>query len=198
MSNTHDGKSSDKPRQRGRKSGQRGQKAGRQRDGDQIDPTIASADIAGSGAVAPVEKALPVEQSLPAEQSVQVEQPLQAEQSLIAEVEPASAVATEDVTAGAAPTAPTGAISSGGETVPVNVQTIANAYRDYTRKSFQVNRSFVEKLMSVRSFDKAVEVQTDYATQAYANFVAESQKICGLYSELARQTLKPWKASSPR
>jgi hypothetical protein len=189
MSNTHDGKSSDKPRQRGRKSGQRGQKAGRQRDGDQIDPTIASADIAGSGAVAPVEKALPVEQSLPAEQSVQVEQPL------IAEVEPASAVATEDVTAGAAPT---GAISSGGETAPVNVQTIANAYRDYTRKSFQVNRSFVEKLMGVRSFDKAVEVQTDYATQAYANFVAESQKICGLYSELAKQTLKPWKASSPR
>jgi hypothetical protein len=192
MSNTHDGKSSDKPRQRGRKSGQRGQKAGRQRDGDQIDPTIASADIAGSGAVAPVEKALPVEQSLPAEQSVQVEQPLQAEQSLIAEVEPASAVATEDVTAGAAPT---GAISSGGETAPVNVQTIANAYRDYTRKSFQVNRSFVEKLMGVRSFDKMVEVQADYATQAYANLVAESQKICGLYSELASRTLKSWNTS---
>jgi hypothetical protein len=190
MSNTHDGKSSDKPRQRGRKASQRGQKAGRQRDGDQIDSVIASADIAGSGAAASLEQSLPVEQSSP------IEQPLQADQSLIAEVEPANAVATGDVTAASA--APTGAISSGGENAPVNVQTIANAYRDYTRKSFQVNRSFVEKLMGVRSFDKAVEVQTDYATQAYANFVAESQKICGLYSELAKQTLKPWKASSPR
>jgi hypothetical protein len=45
--------------------------------------------------------------------------------------------------------------------------------------------------MGVRSFDKAVEVQTDYATQAYENFVAQSQRICGLYSELASQTLKP-------
>jgi hypothetical protein len=78
-----------------------------------------------------------------------------------------------------------------GESPPVNMQTIANAYRDYTRKSVQQNRSFVEKLMGVRSFDKAVEAQADYATQAYENFVAESQRICGLYSELASQTLKP-------
>ncbi|MBU6462261.1 MAG: phasin family protein [Bradyrhizobium sp.] len=87
--------------------------------------------------------------------------------------------------------------ASSAETAPVNMQTIANAYRDYARKSFQENSFFVEKLMGVRSFDKAVEVQTDYARQAYANFVADSQKICGLYTELARQTFSPWKASRP-
>jgi hypothetical protein len=80
---------------------------------------------------------------------------------------------------------------------PINIQTIANAYRDYTRTSFQVNRSFVEKLMGVRSFDKVIEVQTDYARQAYVNFVAESQKICELYGELAKQVFRPWKASRP-
>jgi DNA-binding transcriptional regulator YhcF (GntR family) len=69
----------------------------------------------------------------------------------------------------------------------ISLQTIANAYGDYTRKSFQETRSFVEKLMSARSFDKAIEVQTEFARQAYANFVAESQKICELYSELAKQ-----------
>ncbi len=46
--------------------------------------------------------------------------------------------------------------------------------------------------MGVRSFDKAIEVQTEFARQAYGNFVAESQKIFGLYSELARQTFRPW------
>ncbi|MDE2603288.1 MAG: phasin family protein, partial [Bradyrhizobium sp.] len=51
--------------------------------------------------------------------------------------------------------------------------------------------------MGVRSFDKAVEVQTDYARQTYANFVADSQRICGLYAELARQTFRPWMASRP-
>jgi hypothetical protein len=69
----------------------------------------------------------------------------------------------------------------------ISLQTIANAYGDYTRKSFQETRSFVEKLMGARSFDKAIEVQTEFARQAYANFVAESQKICELYGELAKQ-----------
>jgi hypothetical protein len=69
----------------------------------------------------------------------------------------------------------------------ISLQTIENAYRDYTKKSFQETRSFVEKLMSVQSFDKAIEVQTEFARQAYANFVVESQKICELYSELAKQ-----------
>lgn len=172
MSTTHEDKSSDKPRQRGRKAGRRGQKAGsqpnpkpEQPDGDQIDSVIASADVSASATAGPVE------------------------QSPIGEVEPAVVVAIEEVAAAGA--APTEATASAGETAPVNMQTIANAYRDYTRKSVQESRSFVEKLMGVRSLDKAVEVQTDYATQAYANFVAQSQRICGLYSELASQTLKP-------
>ncbi len=75
---------------------------------------------------------------------------------------------------------------------PVSIQTIANAYLDYTRKSLQENRSFVEKLMGVRSFDNAIEVQTEFARQALANFVAGSLKICELYGKLATQMVRPW------
>ena len=74
---------------------------------------------------------------------------------------------------------------------PISLQTIANAYGDYTRRSFEETRSFVERLKGVRSLDKAMEVQTEFATHAYEIFVAESQKIYGLHKELARQTLKP-------
>ena len=74
---------------------------------------------------------------------------------------------------------------------PVSIQTIANAYGDYTKKSLQDTRSFVEKLMGVRSLDKAIEIQTEFARQAYGTFVSESQKICELYSELAKQIFKP-------
>ncbi|WP_433994635.1 phasin family protein [Bradyrhizobium lablabi] len=81
---------------------------------------------------------------------------------------------------------------------PVSIQTIAIAYGDYTKKSFQETRSFVEKFMGVQSFDKAIELQTEFARQAYANFVAESQKILELYSELAKQIFKPWEALRPR
>jgi hypothetical protein len=75
---------------------------------------------------------------------------------------------------------------------PVSIQTIANAYGDYTNKSLQETRSFVVKLIDVRSLDKAIEIQAEFARQAYETFVAESQKIGELYSELARQILKPW------
>jgi phasin protein len=174
MSTTHEDKSSDKPRQRGRKAGRRDQKIGSQpnprldqRDGDQIDSVIAATDVAASATAAP------------------------AEQSLIGEADPTEPAGIEDVAV--ADASPSEATASADENPPVNLQTIANAYRDYTKKSVQESRSFVEKLMGVRSLDKAFEVQTDYATQAYANFVAQSQRICGLYSELASQTLKPGK-----
>jgi phasin family protein len=76
-------------------------------------------------------------------------------------------------------------------TLQNGIQAIASAYGDYTKKSFEETRSFVEKLSGVKSLDKAMEVQTEYAKSAYETFVAESQKIAGLYSDLAKQTFKP-------
>jgi Phasin protein len=73
------------------------------------------------------------------------------------------------------------------ETVPVSFQAIANVYGEYTRKSIEQTWSFLEKLAGVRSLDKALEAQTEYARSAYNTFVLESQKIAGLYSELAKQ-----------
>jgi phasin family protein len=70
-------------------------------------------------------------------------------------------------------------------------QAIASAYGEYTKKSFEDTKSFVEKLSGVKSLDKAIEVQTEYAKSAYETFVAESQKIAGMYTDLAKQTFKP-------
>ena len=76
-------------------------------------------------------------------------------------------------------------------TLQSGLQAIATAYGDYTKKSFEDTKSFVEKLSGVKSLDKAFEVQTEYAKSAYETFVAESQKIAGLYTDLAKQTYKP-------
>ena len=70
-------------------------------------------------------------------------------------------------------------------------QAIATAYGDYTKKSFEDTKSFVEKLSGVKSMDKAIAVQTEFAKSAYETFVAESQKIGALYSDLAKQAYKP-------
>jgi hypothetical protein len=75
----------------------------------------------------------------------------------------------------------------------VSLRTIANAYRDYTRKSLEEFGSFVEQLSGVRSLDKAMTVQSEFVKRAYETSVAESQKICELHNRLAKQTLDPFK-----
>src|ERR1700730_34671 len=61
-------------------------------------------------------------------------------------------------------------------TLQNGLQAIATAYGDYTKKSFEDTRSYVEKLSGVKSLDKAIEAQTEYAKSAYETFVADSQK----------------------
>src|SRR6188768_2612887 len=71
------------------------------------------------------------------------------------------------------------------------IQAIATDYGDFAKKSFEDTKSFAEKLSGVKSLDKALEAQTEFARSAYETFVAETQKIAGLYTDLAKQTFKP-------
>jgi phasin family protein len=72
------------------------------------------------------------------------------------------------------------------------LQAIATAYGDYAKKSFEDTKTFVEKLSGVKSVEKAIEVQTEFAKTSYETFVAESQKIGELYTDLAKQAFKPF------
>lgn len=71
------------------------------------------------------------------------------------------------------------------------ISAIANAYGEYAKKQFEETKSFAEKLSGVKSLDKALEAQSDFARTAYETFVADAQKIAGLYGDLAKQTFKP-------
>lgn len=71
----------------------------------------------------------------------------------------------------------------------VNLQTIANAYGDYSKKSFEQTSTFVAKLVGARSLDKAIELQTAFAREAYETFMEQSRRIRELHRELAKQRL---------
>ena len=75
-------------------------------------------------------------------------------------------------------------------TPSIDMQTIALAYGEYGRKSFEQTKSFIEKLAGVRSLDQAIEIQTEFAKQACETFVMDAQKIRELYSGLAKQTFE--------
>ena len=100
-----------------------------------------------------------------------------------ADIAPAKPVAPADITPAdlgqASPAAPA-----------KGIQAIANAYRDYTRKSLEDAQSFAEKLTAARSLDKAVEAQTEFARQACETFADNSRKIRTLYRELFWQSLQ--------
>ena len=80
-----------------------------------------------------------------------------------------------------------GAISKGA-------QAIAAEMADYSKKSFEDGTAALEKLYGVKSLDKAIEVQTEYAKTAYEGFVAKASKIGELYADIAKESYKPFEA----
>jgi len=65
---------------------------------------------------------------------------------------------------------------------------------DYTKKSFEQTASTFEKLVGVKSLDKAIDIQTDYVKSAYEGFVAQATKTGELYTKLAQDSLAPLNA----
>jgi hypothetical protein len=83
------------------------------------------------------------------------------------------------------------AVMASAGSVTRGVQAIATAYADYSKKSFEESKTYVEKLAGVRSVEKVVEIQTEYAKTAYELFTAEMAKISELYKSLAKETYQP-------
>ena len=195
MSTTHQDKPGGKPRPRKGKADQRSRKPDQQQSPkldqrqaeEKIGATVGSTVAPTTGTVAPVD-APSIGAAAPAD-APSIGEVAPADASSISAVAPADVPSIADVASVDAPSI--GAVTP-ADRFPVSIQTIANAYSDYTRKSLEETTSFVEKLTGVRSLDKAIEIQAEFAKQAYGTFVAESQRICELYSELAKQIFKPF------
>ena len=196
MSNTDQGKPAGKSGRRNRK-GERGKKAAPQENSTE-NSTVSPA---------PVELQSPDQDQPPQPEPVHAESPKVDQPAIDEPVEAVAAPPEPQPAAAPSPPEPApveaalaeaasiqpAAVESAAEPAPVSLQTIANAYRDYTRKSIEEFGSFVEQLSGVRSLDKAMTVQSEFVKRAYETSVAESQKICELHNRLAKQTLDPFK-----
>lgn len=74
-------------------------------------------------------------------------------------------------------------------------QAIATEVQDYSKKSFDAGKDFAEKLFGVKSLDKAIELQTAYAKSAYEGFVAHATKVGEMYTDLAKEAVKPFEGA---
>ena len=71
-------------------------------------------------------------------------------------------------------------------------QAIATEFADYSKKSFEDGSAALEKLFGAKSLEKAIEVQSEYAKTTYEGFVAQATKLGELYTDLAKETYKPY------
>jgi hypothetical protein len=80
------------------------------------------------------------------------------------------------------------------ETMSKGAQAIAVEVADYSKKAFEDGTAALEKLFGVKSLEKAIELQSEYAKSSYEGFVAKATKIGELYTDLAKEGYKPFEA----
>lgn len=71
------------------------------------------------------------------------------------------------------------------------LQAIFTEGADYTKKSVESRLALGEKLLGAKSFETVMQIQTDYAKTAYADFIAQATKMGELHSNLAKAAFKP-------
>ncbi len=77
-------------------------------------------------------------------------------------------------------------------TVSKGLQAIATEFTDYSKKSFEDGSAALEKLFGAKTLETAMEVQSTYAKSAYEGFVAQATKFGELYTDLAKESYKPF------
>lgn len=83
------------------------------------------------------------------------------------------------------------AIASASSLWAKGLQDLAAESTEYSKKAFAASSATVEKLLGARSVEAAIQIQTDYAKQAYEGFVAQASKFSELYTKVASDALKP-------
>jgi hypothetical protein len=71
------------------------------------------------------------------------------------------------------------------------LQAIAARWTAFSKDAFEDATRTFEKLVGVKSFEQAVEIQSAYAKRAYDSWVAEASKIGEMYTDVAREAYKP-------
>jgi hypothetical protein len=79
-------------------------------------------------------------------------------------------------------------------TLSRTTQAIATEMTDYSKRSFENSTKAMEKLYGVKSLDKAIEVQSEFAKSVFEDFSAQMTKFGQLYTDLAKDAFKPFEA----
>lgn len=81
--------------------------------------------------------------------------------------------------------------TSTATTLTKGVQEIAAEATEYSKKSIEESTAFIEKLLGAKTWDGAIQVQSDYVRSNYENFISVTTRFWELSSNLTKEALKP-------
>lgn len=70
-------------------------------------------------------------------------------------------------------------------------QAIAAEIGDYSKRSLEDGTRTMERLMTAKSMEQALEIQSTYAKRAYDDYMHQMTKLGGMYTELAKEAYRP-------
>jgi hypothetical protein len=71
------------------------------------------------------------------------------------------------------------------------LQAIGARVTDYSKRAFEDATRAFEQLVGAKSFEHAIEIQSQYAKKAYDTWVSEASKLGEMYAAIARDAYKP-------
>jgi hypothetical protein len=71
------------------------------------------------------------------------------------------------------------------------MKAIATAHADYAKSSFEANKTYLEKIVTIKAPDEAMQITTDHMKSAYDTFVAEATKIGDMYKDFFKSAFEP-------
>lgn len=75
-------------------------------------------------------------------------------------------------------------------------QAIASETAEYSKKAYEANVAHMEALMSVRSMESAIELNTSFAKARIEDYLGELNKLGEMYSDIAKQSYAPAQAAA--
>jgi hypothetical protein len=84
------------------------------------------------------------------------------------------------------------AVTTSASTFVKGLTQLGDETAAFTKKHYEASSATAEKFFGAKSLDEKIKIQTDFAKTAYEGIVAQATKIGMLYSDLAKDTFKPF------
>ena len=73
-----------------------------------------------------------------------------------------------------------------------NWQAVTAEMTDYSKRSFEDGTKTLEKLMTARTIEQVMEIQSSYAKRAYDDYMQQMTRLGSMYADIAKDSAKPF------